>query len=133
MLMIGLARLGNEPEVRYTPDGKAIMDLSLAFSYGRKVDGKQPTQWVNGTMWGERCEKLKPYLAKGQLLFVSMTEPHVETFKRKDGSEGVTMRARVGELEFAGPKPDSQTETPQSTGKYPSRSHAGSLDDDNPF
>jgi len=133
MLMLGLARLGNEPEVRYTPDGKAIMDLSLAFSYGRKVDGKQPTQWVNGTMWGERCEKLKPYLGKGQLLFVSMTEPHVETFKRKDGSEGVTMRARVGELEFAGPKPDSQLETPQSAGKYPSRSYSGSIDDDNPF
>ena len=30
MLMLGLARLGNEPEVRYTPDGKALMDLSLA-------------------------------------------------------------------------------------------------------
>jgi single-strand DNA-binding protein len=133
MLMLGLARLGNEPEVRYTPDGKAIMDLSLAFSYGRKVDGKQPTQWVNGTMWGERCEKLKPYLAKGQLLFVSMTEPHVETYKRKDGTEGVNLRARVGELEFAGPKPDSQPETPQNAGKYPSRSSLGSIDDDIPF
>jgi single-strand DNA-binding protein len=133
MLMLGLARLGNEPEVRYTPDGKALMDLSLAFSYGRKVDGKQPTQWVTGTMWGERCEKLRPHLAKGQLLFVSMTEPHVETFKRKDGSEGVTMRARVGELEFAGPKPDSQPETPQNAGKYPSRSSLGSIDDDIPF
>jgi single-strand DNA-binding protein len=133
MLMLGLARLGNEPEVRYTPDGKALMDLSLAFSYGRKVDGKQPTQWVTGTMWGERCEKLKPHLAKGQLLFVSMTEPHVETFKRKDGSEGVNLRARVGELEFAGPKPNSQPETPQSAGEYPSRSSLGSLDDDIPF
>jgi single-strand DNA-binding protein len=133
MLMLGLARLGNEPEVRYTPDGKAIMDLSLAFSYGRKVDGKQPTQWVNGTMWGERCEKLKPYLFKGQLLFVSMTEPHVEVYKRKDGTEGVNLRARVGELEFAGPKPDSQPETPQKAEKYPSRSSLGSIDDDIPF
>ena len=133
MLMLGLARLGNEPEVRYTPDGKAIMDLSLAFSYGRKVDGKQPTQWVNGTMWGDRCEKLKPYLAKGQLLFVSMTEPHVETYKRKDGTEGTTLRARVGELEFAGPKPESQPETQPAAQKYPSRSYAGPIDDDNPF
>ena len=133
MLMIGLARLGNDPELRFTPDGKAIMDLSLAFSYGRKVDGKQPTQWVNGTMWGERCEKLKPHLAKGQLLFVSMTEPHVETYKRKDGTEGVTLRARIGELEFAGAKPDSQPQTPQSAGKYPSRAYAGDINDDNPF
>jgi len=133
MLMIGLARLGNDPELRYTQDGKAIMDLSLAFSYGRKVDGKQPTQWVTGAMWGDRCEKLKPYLAKGQLLFVSMTEPHVETYKRKDGTEGTTLRARVGELEFAGPKPESQPETQPAAQKYPSRSYAGPIDDDNPF
>ena len=106
MLMIGMARLGNDPEVRFTPDGKALMDLSLAFSYGRKVDGKQPTQWVTGTMWGDRCEKLKPYLTKGQLIFVQMTEPHIEEFKRKDGSAGVSLRARIGELEFAGSKPD---------------------------
>lgn len=133
MLMIGLARLGNDPELRYTQDGKAIMDLSLAFSYGRKVDGKQPTQWVTGTMWGDRCEKLKPYLTKGQLLFVSMTEPHVETYKRKDGTEGTTLRARVGELEFAGPKPESQPETQPAAQKYPSRSYVGPIDDDNPF
>ena len=133
MLMIGLARSGNDPELRYTQDGKAIIDLSLAFSYGRKVDGKQPTQWVTGTMWGDRCEKLKPYLAKGQLLFVSMTEPHVETYKRKDGTEGTTLRARVGELEFAGPKPESQPETPPAAQKYPWRSYVGPIDDDNPF
>ena len=133
MLMIGLARLGNDPEVRFTPDGKAVMDLSLAFSYGRKVDGKQPTQWVNGTMWGDRCEKLRPHLTKGQLLFVSMTEPHVETYKRHDGTEGVTLRARVGELEFTGSKPDSQAQTPQNAGKYPSRSYAGDINDDTPF
>ena len=106
MLMIGLSRLGNDPEVRFTPDGKAVMDL---------------------------CEKLRPHLAKGQLLFVSMTEPHVETYKRHDGTEGVTLRARVGELEFAGPKPDSQPQTPQNAGKYPSRSYAGDINDDTPF
>jgi len=108
MLMIGMARIGNDPEVRFTADGKAIMDISLAFNYGRKVDGKHPTQWITATMFGERCEKLKPYLVKGQLIFVSLTDPHVEEFKRKDGSSGVTMRARLGELEFAGSKPERQ-------------------------
>lgn len=111
MLMLGLARLGNDPEVRYTPDGKAVMDMSLAFSYGRKVDGKQPTQWVNATMWGDRCEKLRPYLTKGQLLFVSLTEPHIEEFKRRDGSTGTSLRARLGELEFAGGRQEPRAET----------------------
>lgn len=125
MLMIGMARLGNDPEVRYTPDGKPVMDMSLAFSYGRKVDGKQPSQWVSGTMWGDRCEKLRPYLAKGQLVFVSMTEPHIEEYKRKDGTTGVSLRARVGELEFAGSRPEAQSQ--------PKASALDGLDDDVPF
>ena len=124
MLMIGMARLGNDPEVRYTPDGKPVMDMSLAFSYGRKVDGKQPSQWVSGTMWGDRCEKLRPYLAKGQLVFVSMTEPHIEEYKRKDGTTGVSLRARVGELEFAGSRPEQKSEP---------KSALDGLDDDIPF
>ena len=124
MLMIGMARLGNDPEVRYTPDGKPVMDMSLAFSYGRKVDGKQPSQWVSGTMWGDRCEKLRPYLAKGQLVFVSMTEPHIEEYKRKDGTTGVSLRARVGELEFAGSRPEQKSEP---------KSALDGLDDDVPF
>ena len=124
MLMIGMARLGNDPEVRYTPDGKPVMDMSLAFSYGRKVDGKQPSQWVAVTMWGDRCEKLRPYLAKGQLVFVSMTEPHIEEYKRKDGTTGVSLRARVGELEFAGSRPEKSGE---------SKGALDGLDDDLPF
>lgn len=124
MLMTGLARLGNDPEVRYTPDGKPVMDMSLAFNYGRKVDGKQPSQWISATMWGDRCEKLRPYLTKGQLVFVSMTEPHIEEYKRKDGTTGVSLRARVGELEFAGSRPEQKSEP---------KSALDGLDDDIPF
>ena len=116
MLMTGLARLGNDPEVRYTPDGKPVMDMSLAFNYGRKVDGKQPSQWISATMWGDRCEKLRPYLGKGQLVFVSLTEPHIEEYKRKDGTTGVSLRARVGELEFAGSRPQEQASPERSRG-----------------
>jgi single-strand DNA-binding protein len=124
MLMIGMARLGNDPEVRYTPDGKPVMDMSLAFNYGRKVNGQQPSQWVSATMWGDRCEKLKPYLSKGQLVFVSMTEPHIEEYKRKDGTTGVSLRARVGELEFTGSRPEQKSEP---------KSALDDLDDDVPF
>jgi single-strand DNA-binding protein len=125
MLMIGMARLGNDPEVRYTPDGKPVMDMSLAFNYGRKVNGQQPSQWISGTMWGDRCEKLKPYLSKGQLVFVSMTEPHIEEYKRKDGTTGVSLRARIGELEFTGSRPESKSQ--------PKASALDDLDDDVPF
>lgn len=105
------------------------MDLSLAFNYGKKVDGKQPTQWISGTMWGDRCEKLQPYLTKGQQVFVSMTEPHLESYTRKDKTEGVSLRARIGELEFVGGKSEPQEEKPKVL-KAPG---FDDLDDDIPF
>ena len=131
MFLAGLARVGNDPVVRYTPDNKPVMDLSLAFSYGKKgPDGKRSTQWVSATMWGDRVEKLSQHLIKGQQVFVTLGEPHLEEYKRKDGTEGISLRARLNELEFAGaPRNDEPPET-----KTPAKSaNFNELDDDIPF
>ena len=67
----GLARIGKDAEVRYSPNGDAIANLSLAFTYGKKgTDGKRPTQWVDATLWGKRAESLAPYLKKGGQIVV---------------------------------------------------------------
>jgi len=145
MLMVGVARVGNEPVARYTPDGKAVMDISLAFDYGRKGgDGRRPTQWVNATMWGDRVEKLQPYLSKGSQVFVTMSEPHIETYDKKDGSgQGFSLRARITELEFVGGRREdaSSESAAESTGAAPARAAKvpakapgfDELDDDIPF
>ena len=40
----GLARIGKDAEVRYTPGGTAVANVSLAFTFGKKGDdGKRPT------------------------------------------------------------------------------------------
>jgi len=150
MLMVGVARVGNEPVARYTPDGKPVMDVSLAFDYGRKgSDGRRPTQWINATMWGDRVEKLQPYLSKGSQVFVTMSEPHIETYDKKDGSgQGFSLRARISELEFVGGRRDDSGSSGadadsvpaggSSTAKTPAKSAAKApgfdeLDDDIPF
>jgi single-strand DNA-binding protein len=62
----GIARIGKDVEVRYSPSGDAIANISLAFSYGKKQsDGKRATQWVDATLFGKRAESLAPYLKKG--------------------------------------------------------------------
>ena len=65
-MMIGLARLGRDAEIRTTSQGDSVATLALAFSYGRKgSDGNRPTQWVDAALWGKRAEALAPYLTKG--------------------------------------------------------------------
>jgi len=58
--MFGLARIGRDAEIRFTPGGEAVAGLSLAFTY--RVKGEKCTQWVDGSLWGKRAEALAPYL-----------------------------------------------------------------------
>lgn len=147
MLMIGLARLGGDAELRYTPDGKPVVNLSLAYDYGRKAqDGKRPTQWVSASFWGERAEKLAPYLLKGNQIVAHCSDVHVETYEKKDGGEGVKLVARLADIELvAGQRDDSQTRAPQpqqkplpetyakAAGKEDRKDHFSDIDSDIPF
>jgi single-strand DNA-binding protein len=106
MFLIGLARLGKDAEIRFTPDGVAVANLALAFNYGKKgADGKRATQWVDASFWGERAQKLEQYLVKGQLVEVHLVDPHIETYTLRDGASGTKMVAMVNHLEFAGSAP----------------------------
>jgi len=101
MILTALARLGRDPEVRYLSNGDAVMNLALAVNYGKKVDGKRPTQWIDAALFGKRAESLAPYLSKGSLVFVVIDEPHIETYEGKNGT-GSKLVGRVSSLEFAG-------------------------------
>ena len=113
MIITGLARIGKDAELRYTSNNEAVINLSLAFSYGRKdSDGKRPTQWVEASLWGKRAETLAPYLLKGKQVDVVLEEPHIETFEGKNGA-GHKLVGRVLTIEFAsdGQRQDGQQQS----------------------
>jgi single-strand DNA-binding protein len=127
MFNAGLVRIGNDPVVRYTSNNEPVIDLNLAYNYGRKdASGKYPTQWINATLWGPRAEKLGNFLQKGRQIFVVLTDLHLEQFTKKDGGQGAALRARVSELQFAGEKVDKPVEPKKTSG-------FNDLDDDIPF
>jgi len=98
----GLARLGRDAELRRIPGGDAVINLSLAFSYGKKSDdGKRATQWVEASLFGKRAEALAPYLLKGGLVVAYLDDVHIETYQGKHG-EGHKLVGRINEIELAG-------------------------------
>jgi single-strand DNA-binding protein len=132
----GLARIGKDAEVRYTPGGAAVANVSLAFTYGKKGDdGKRPTQWVDASLWGQRVESLAPYLTKGKQIVAYLEDVHIQTYTKGDGTQASKMAARIADLEFVAggeqaesqPKPKPQA-APQSQG-----SGFDDMDDDIPF
>lgn len=140
----GLARLGRDAEVQFTPDGTAVANLSLAFNYGRKgEDGKRPTSWVEGSLWGKLAEAISPYLLKGSSCAVTLEDLHVETFKKADGSHGSKLVARVLSIELAGSAPAAAAPPPPAPAPRPAARPAAAaprpttafdnMDDDIPF
>lgn len=112
--LFGLARLGRDAEVRFTQAGKPVATLALAFDYGKKENGKRPSQWVDAALWGERAEALAPYLLKGQQLSVTVDDVHIEVFPKNDGTQGHKLTGRVSNIEFAGsaPQQNGQNQPP---------------------
>lgn len=103
MKLIGLIRLGNDAEMRYTNDGTPVATLSGAWNYGRKgSDNKRPTQWAKFSLWGERAESLQQYLQKGTALVIYASDVHVETYEKRDGGQGFNLVGRIDDLQFAG-------------------------------
>jgi len=129
MNLIGLARLGRDIEIRHLADGTAVGNLSLAFNYGKKgKDGKRLSQWIDASIFGDRATKLAEYLVKGTQVFVVLSDPHIETYEKKDGGSGVKLAARVDSLEFASSSSgDAQQSKPES------KDPLAGLDDDIPF
>lgn len=134
MKLIGVARLGQDAELRRTAGGTAVCNLSLAWNYGRKGDdGKRPSQWVEAALFGERAESLAPHLTKGTSLFVDLRDVHVETYSKRDGGTGTKLVGAVDSLEFAGNRTGDVKDHPYNRKRDPSPEDIERADEEIPF
>jgi single-strand DNA-binding protein len=71
--VILVGNLGRDPEMRYTPSGQAVTNLSLAVnddytnSQGERI---KRTIWVRVSTWGKQAENCNQYLKKGSKVLV---------------------------------------------------------------
>lgn len=135
----GVFRIGRDAELRHTPRGDAVVQLSLAYNYGKKGDdNKRPSQWIDASIWGKRAESLAPYLLKGSQIYAVLSDPHIQTYEGKNG-QGVKLVATVLEIELiAGQRPqEGQTQRQERPKAAPAPAPASSgfddMDSDIPF
>lgn len=99
----GIFRLGRDAELRYTQAGEPVASLALAYNYGQKAqDGNKPSQWIEASMWGKRAEAMAQHLKKGGQIYAVISDPHIETYQKRDGGDGFKLIGKVSEIEFAG-------------------------------
>lgn len=91
-------RLGKDPETRFTASGQKVTSFSLAVSH-RKGKEEQ-TIWVRVTIWGDRFDRMMPYVKKGSGLIVIGKMSPPSTYVDKEGRTQVSVEVTAESIEF---------------------------------
>lgn len=92
-----IGRLTKDPETKYTPTGKAILNMVLAIDRPTKGDEKK-TDFPRVTVFGTQAENCDRFLSKGLKVAV---EGRLETNSYKKGDETIyTMNVLADRVEF---------------------------------
>ena len=118
-------RLGKDSEMRYLPNGDAVLNFTTAVDFG--YGEKKGTIWANCSMFGKRAESVAPYLKKGQQVAIS-GELSARKWKNSDDIEQTSHEVRVGELTLVGGKSEA---APVATARPPAKAPSAKLDDYN--
>lgn len=160
--VILVGNLGQDPEIRYTADGRPIANFSIATSeqWNDKNTGerREKTEWHRVVVFGKLAEICGEYLSKGRQVYI---EGKLQTRKwqGQDGQDRYTTEVVVdmrGTMQMLGNRGDGGGSRPSSGGGgysggsgggrgsggsggdyqdqgYPQQPYQGGQEDDIPF
>lgn len=101
-----LGNTGRDVELRYTPQGTAVANFSVASNTVRNTaEGqKKKTDWFNISAFGRQAETLAKYLTKGSMILVR-GKLTFNPWLSRDGEARVSADIVLQDFEFAGANP----------------------------
>jgi len=107
-----IGNLGKDPEIRYTPDGAAVCNVSIATTstWRDKASGerREETEWHRVVFYGRQAEIAGEYLKKGRTVFV---EGRLKTRKWQDkdsGTDRYSTEIIADQMQMLGGRDDGQ-------------------------
>lgn len=100
--------LGKDPELRYTPNAKAVCNFSVATT--EKKGDKELTTWFRVTAWGKQAEVANQYLSKGSQIYVEGRVSQ-ESYTDRDGNARTSLEVNATDLKFVGAKGEAKAAT----------------------
>jgi single-strand DNA-binding protein len=108
VMLIG--NLGRDPEIRYSQQGLAIVNFSLATSeqWTDKTSGdrQEKTEWHNIVVFGKQAETCEKYLSKGSQIYIE-GKLQTSTYE-KDGQTHYMTKVVASNFMFLGGKQDAK-------------------------
>lgn len=111
-----VGNLGRDAELRYTPGGAALANLSVATTEvwnDRSGQRQEKTEWHRVVVWGKQAETLQEFLLKGRQVYV---EGRLQTRKwdDRDGNTRYTTEVRADRVVLLGRRDgDSGSRSPE--------------------
>jgi len=132
--VILVGNLGSDPEVRYTPSGRAVANFSLATTekYTNKEGEKEErTEWHRIVAWARLGEICGEYLTKGSKVYI---EGRIQTrsWEDRDGNKRYTTEIIAQAMQMlGGSKKGGEAVSVEES--HPSEEPISIPDDDIPF
>ena len=138
--IIIVGNLGGDPEMRYTPSGKAVTNFSVASnrrytgSDGQRVD---ETTWFRISAWGRQAETCNQYLRRGsRVLIEGQLNPDKATggprvWVRQDGTPAASFEVTAQSVQFISTlAEDNQAAQPSQPSPAPAGDPVSDVEED---
>jgi single-strand DNA-binding protein len=100
IMLIG--NVGSDPEMRYTPNGKAVTSFRMATNYrysGPDGERREETEWFRVSVWGKQAESCNQFLSKGRRVYVE-GRLHSRNWEGQDGQMRTSLEVSANRVIF---------------------------------
>ena len=100
--IIVIGNLGRDPELRYTPQGTAVCDFSIATNEKKRDKSgemQDVTTWFRVTTWGKQAENASKYLSKGKSVYIE-GRLRLEEYTDRDGKIRFNLEVNASDMQF---------------------------------
>ena len=97
-----IGNVGSDPEMRYTPNGKAVTSFRMATNYrysGPDGERKEETEWFRVSVWGKQAESCNQFLSKGRRVYVE-GRLRSRNWEGQDGQQRTSLEVSANRVIF---------------------------------
>lgn len=98
--VILIGRPGKEPEIKTTPSGSKVVNISLGVDR-RGKDNKKETDWIDCNAWGKTADFAEGYIKKGERVCI-MGQLQTRTWQDQNGQNRKSYFVLIDKIELLG-------------------------------
>jgi len=108
--VILIGRLGKDPEMRFTPSGRAVTNFTMATNENwtdQSGERQERTDWHRIVVWGKLAENCAKLLSKGKQVYI---EGRLQTrqWDDRDGNKRYTTEVVANQMQILTPADSSE-------------------------